>query len=373
MKVAVVTPYYQESLPVLRRAHASVTAQTHPCRHIMVADGFGRDSVDRWPVEHIKLDEPHRDNGNTPRHLGAMAALEQDCDAVAFLDADNWYEPDHIAGLVDLHERTGAPVLSSRRRIVSLAGDTLLPAGEPRDGHGHNDTSTLMVTRAAFGLLGLWASMGPVFSPICDTVFFYAALFRGLQHAWHDRPTTVFQSHYKEHYYNALVEAPHDNSVENAFYAAYGTFIRASAEDMARVYLGLPADAPLPDAAALGRRFTAFGSELYLRDKSGDGLKYLERGTELCPDDPVGFTNLGAALARRNRFAEAETNLRRALDLHAGFAPAVHNLGLLRVVCGQVAEGLKLLADADARVDRASVRLGGGGYRVAGPPADLWT
>ncbi|HYD64526.1 glycosyltransferase [Azospirillum sp.] len=351
MKVAVVTPYYRESPDILRRAHDSVAGQTHSCRHVMVADGFARAEIDGWDVEHIRLPQAHGDNGNTPRHIGAAWARDNGFDAVAFLDADNWYEPGHIAGLVALHGATGAPVVSARRRIWSLAGAVLLAEGEAADGAGHADTSTLMVTRDAFDLLDLWAAMPRVFSPLCDTIFFYAALFRGHRHAWTPAVTLNFQSHYKDHYFRALVPAPHDNGVENAFYAAYGAFIRAPAEEMARVFLAAP-DLP----ADLPQRFAAFGAELAARDKSGDGLKYLERAAELLPLDPAPANDLGAALARRGRHAEAVPPLRRALDRASGFAPALHNLGLVMVMQGDGRAGAALLAEAAAGLERLPVR-----------------
>src|SRR4029453_5901166 len=54
-RIAVLTPYFQESLSLLERCHRSVRQQTVSCEHIMVADGFPRPELDSWPVRHIKL------------------------------------------------------------------------------------------------------------------------------------------------------------------------------------------------------------------------------------------------------------------------------------------------------------------------------
>lgn len=355
MRVAVVTPYYKESPAILRRAHESVREQSWPCRHILVADGHPQADAEGWEADHLVLPRAHGDNGNTPRHRGAVLARERGYDAVAFLDADNWYEPDHIATLVALHRETGAPVVSSRRRIWSLDGQLLLPEGEAADGAGHTDTSALLVTAAAFGLLDLWRDMPRRFSPMCDTVFFYAALFRELPHAWSPAVTWNFQSHYKDHYFRALVPAPHDNSVENTFHASYRAFIEAPADAMAAVYLGTD-PAALPPRE-LGRRMAAFGATLTARDKSGDALKYLRRGAELLEGDPAAANNLGAALARRHLLPEAEEWLRRASGGTTGDGPArtaiLHNLGLVRAMRGQGADGAALLAEAAGLRDRA--------------------
>src|SRR5579871_2244121 len=106
LKVAVVTPYYKESPEVLRKCHESVLAQTHKCDHFLVADGHPSPLFANHP-HHIILPHANGDNGNTPRAIGGLLAESQGYDAVAYLDADNWYEPTHIANLVAAQERHG--------------------------------------------------------------------------------------------------------------------------------------------------------------------------------------------------------------------------------------------------------------------------
>ena len=53
-KVAVVTPYYGESLQLLEQCHQSVVAQTIPCLHVVVADGH-RTGMRDWNVNYISL------------------------------------------------------------------------------------------------------------------------------------------------------------------------------------------------------------------------------------------------------------------------------------------------------------------------------
>lgn len=370
MRVAVVTPYHQETLPVLERACRSVAGQRLACTHVRVADGFPRPELADWPGVDLALPRAHGDNGNTPRHYGAMWAAANGFDAVAFLDADNWYDPEHIAGLVALHRQHDAPVVSARRRIWSVDGRLLLPEGEPPDGAGHNDTSTLLLTRAAFPLLDLWQEMPQAFSPICDTVFFYAALYRGYGHVWTSAVTVNFQSHYKNHYFRALVPAPDDNRVENAFSAAYGLFIASDPVIMAQVYMGRSADVTAWPPSVLGWRAAMFGAELTVRDKSGDGLKYLRQGCVLCPQEPAAANNLGAALARRGVWAEARRWLEQARVLAPGWPVAVHNAGLLAVMTGARAEGARQIAAAAPALTAAdgSIRPAGQGYLVAALP-----
>ena len=55
MQVAVITPYYRESLELLETCHRSVAAQVHECRHVLVADGHPQASLDDWPIDHLCL------------------------------------------------------------------------------------------------------------------------------------------------------------------------------------------------------------------------------------------------------------------------------------------------------------------------------
>jgi len=200
MRVAVVTPYCGESLAILRHCHESVARQTHPCRHYMVADGHPEPVVSTWPVEHLQLPTQHHDGGNTARCVGAMAAAGDEIDAVAFLDADNWYHDDHIELLVALHQRTGALVCTSGRDIHRVDGSIIMPGGEPGDGQTHVDTSCFWIHRHAFEVLSLWTAMPRALGPICDRVIWAAIMAREIPRAHSGRATMAYRSRYAAHY-----------------------------------------------------------------------------------------------------------------------------------------------------------------------------
>ena len=145
MRVAVVTPYYRETDDVLQACLASVRDQTHPsCRHFLVADGHPNLLVAGWDVRHIVLPIAHGDNGNLARCVGAMAAAAEDFEAIAFLDADNWYRSDHLARMVELHRSTGAAVCTSSRSIHRPDGSVLFDRDpEASDRPSYVDTSCL--------------------------------------------------------------------------------------------------------------------------------------------------------------------------------------------------------------------------------------
>ncbi len=208
MKVAVITPYHTEPLEMLKRAHDSVATQTYHCTHYMVADGHARSEIDSWDVRHIPLPIEHTNNGNTPRAIGSMDAIGDNFDAIAYLDADNWFDADHIANLIKLHKETGADLVSSGRVIHAIDETVLLPHGETGDGERHADTSAFIVFASGFSVLPIWALMPDELGPNCDRVFYQAALRIGLKHVHHPKPTMHFTSRYGVHYRAAGLEVP---------------------------------------------------------------------------------------------------------------------------------------------------------------------
>lgn len=199
MKVAVITPYYREPLEILLQCHESVVSQTHPCTHYLVADGYPNEAVEELDVMHVSLPVAHDDNGNTPRAIGSLSAINQGFDAIAYLDADNWYRSDHIESLVDLHRQTGATVCVSGRSIHRMDGSILM-ASDPDDCNDFFDTSCLLLTRRAFSLAPFWALMPRVLSGICDRIFWQAIVKLGCSWRSTNKATMAFRSQYRYHY-----------------------------------------------------------------------------------------------------------------------------------------------------------------------------
>lgn len=198
-RVAVVTPYYQPNLSWLRQAHQSVLSQTYPCDHILVGDGFREKTVDEWNVQHISLPHCAKDFGDTPRSIGSAYATRQGYDAIAYLDADNWYKNDHVASLVELHLRTKASLCASGRSLYRLDGRYLGPCFDV-DGKHFADTNCFLVTRGAFSLLPLWHEMDPSLHGVGDKVFWQEAANRGLSRAYSNSPTVAYRSSFRFSY-----------------------------------------------------------------------------------------------------------------------------------------------------------------------------
>jgi cellulose synthase/poly-beta-1,6-N-acetylglucosamine synthase-like glycosyltransferase len=107
-RIAVITPYYAETLDVLRQGHDSVLTQDVEAEvdHFLIADGFSNPAIDRWKASNIALPVAHRNNGNTPRAVGTLLAAAEGYDFITFLDGDNWCHQNHLSSLLRTHEVT---------------------------------------------------------------------------------------------------------------------------------------------------------------------------------------------------------------------------------------------------------------------------
>lgn len=207
MKVAVVTAYYREPREDLQRCLDSVAAQTHPCTHLLVSDGHPAEFIDALPVRHVKLGAAHADYGDTPRAVGSLLAVREGYDAVAYLDADNYYLPEHVRGMIDAAAAAGDgfDVITARRFFVRPDGSRMPIADEPYQ--SHTDTSCYLILRGAFPLLPLWALMPRPLSIVGDRVFWRAILARGLKVGHLPAQTVGYRSLWKNQY-EALGETP---------------------------------------------------------------------------------------------------------------------------------------------------------------------
>lgn len=192
MRVAVITPYFKESLHVLQQCHDSVCGQSSECLHVMVADGFPRPEVDSWKVDHIVLPRTHGDVGSTPRLIGCYHAIGLGYDAVAFLDSDNWYRHDHLTKLVALI-KSGAAFAASNRVICSLDG-TVMARCPITDPERFVDTSCMLFSRPAFHLLHNLALMPDYGHVISDRILLHHVKQSGVQRAFESQPTVFYRA-----------------------------------------------------------------------------------------------------------------------------------------------------------------------------------
>lgn len=183
MRVAVVTPYFKEPRAWLERCIDSVRSQTHACDHLLVADGHAQDWVDGVGVRHLRLDRGHADYGNTPRSIGGQLAVAEGYDAIAFLDADNWFEPEHVQTCIDVAERSGADYVAARRHFVRADGSRMpVRIGEDESG-AHVDTNCFFLLFGAFHSIPRWLLMPKPMAIWCDRFYLSSLREEGLKEA----------------------------------------------------------------------------------------------------------------------------------------------------------------------------------------------
>jgi len=181
-KPAIITPYYDENIKVLKRCHQSCLAQTMPVRHFFVADGTPNAELDEWDIEHIILSQSHADYGNTPRCLGALSAINLGFNPIIFLDADNWIDTDHVLDILDAKRKNPeADLICTFRHLILPTGILLEPDAEDSLMQ-HVDTSCLAYFESAFFQLPLWGTMTKPLSVIGDRFIYHAILRAGDNH-----------------------------------------------------------------------------------------------------------------------------------------------------------------------------------------------
>ena len=182
-RYCVITPYFNEDRDMLARCMDSVRGQGVKVDHMLVADGHPQEWIDREPVRHLKLDRAHADYGNFARGVGALAALAEAYDGVCFLDADNWYDENHIALCLEAAAREPAsPFVAARRRFVRPDGSVMtgvLPAEVPIE--PHVDTNCMFLLPGAYPHLHRWCTIPRELSASGDHLFYLVMVMAGVR------------------------------------------------------------------------------------------------------------------------------------------------------------------------------------------------
>ncbi|MBL0210474.1 MAG: glycosyltransferase family 2 protein [Holophagaceae bacterium] len=199
MRVAVISPYFKEPLSQLQRCHASVSAQTHPCRHIFVSDGHPQDLASLGSdLDHILVPN-HADFGNTPRAIGGISAAMRHFEGIAFLDGDNWFEPNHIEHMVGLAASASASVVAAQRMLRSPEGELLGVDTFDSDGEAFCDTNCIFLTHEALDLVLEWL-MPDDLGVVGDRVFWERVRRSGHKRVASSLPTVNYVTDWAAHY-----------------------------------------------------------------------------------------------------------------------------------------------------------------------------
>lgn len=205
-RIAIVTPYCGEDRTVIERCMASVAEQTASCSHILIADGRPQDWIDATGVRQVRLDQTHGDFGNVARGIGALLVAGEGFDAIGFLDADNWLEPDHVARCMAAAIASDPPCdyVIARRRFVWPDASPMDATDDPE----MVDTNCLMLLPHAFPAISYWVLMPKPLAVIGDRVMHAVLQSQSLAACRLDHPTVVYTSNWACHYRAAGREPP---------------------------------------------------------------------------------------------------------------------------------------------------------------------
>lgn len=216
MKVAVVTPYYNESLDILNRCMTSVYSQLLVTNksHIIVADTTDvMESKNlQLPCQLINLNYNHKDAGATPRAIGALSAFSQGFDAVAFLDADNLYDPSHLYKMIEICKERGSDLVTATRNIYSSFDNTFLYTDTiESNGIDFCDTNCLFVTKRLMSLMPSWI-MSRDLSLAGDRIFWNQIVHNKSIKRFHcNEPTVRYYTKWAWHFQQAKMAIPDDS------------------------------------------------------------------------------------------------------------------------------------------------------------------
>jgi hypothetical protein len=199
MNICVVTPYFQTELRWLQQAHDSVREQTISAHHILVCDGSPPAQVQSFQGSHIVLQRNYMDYGNTPRLIGCYHAIAQGADAIAFLDADNWFDQGHLEGLLRFAEDNRLHACASARMLHRLDGSSMAKCPHV-NARPLIDTSCLLIMKSAFHQLITWVLHPQAAAGAVDQMVWRRMQQSGMRLGFLDRATVAYRSRHKVHY-----------------------------------------------------------------------------------------------------------------------------------------------------------------------------
>ncbi|MDB5398031.1 MAG: hypothetical protein QOD93_3764 [Acetobacteraceae bacterium] len=199
MKVCVVTPYFETDQAWIRQGHASVRGQTVPAHHVLVCDGSAPAQIEAFQGTHVLLQRNYKDYGNTPRLIGCYNAMAQGADAIAFLDGDNWFQPDHLEGLLRIARDNRLDACSSARTLHRPDGSFMVKCPTV-NGQPYVDTSCLLVMKPAFQHMIAWVLFGQDVAAVMDQHVWGHMKAMGARLGFLDKATVAYRTRHASHY-----------------------------------------------------------------------------------------------------------------------------------------------------------------------------
>jgi hypothetical protein len=212
MNIFVVTPYFQTEESWLRQGHASVRGQTIPAHHILVSDGSAPAQIPAFQGTHIILPRNYKDYGNTPRLIGCYNAIARGADAIAFLDGDNWFQPDHLESLLRYTQDNGLDACSSARTLHRPDGSYMAKCPTV-NGRPYIDTSCLLVMKSAFQHMIAWVLFPQDQAAVMDQHVWSHMKNAGARLGFLDKGSLCYRTRHASHY-RFIGETPPPDAID---------------------------------------------------------------------------------------------------------------------------------------------------------------
>ena len=198
-RIAVITPYFGEPMSYLAKCYESVKAQALASVHFFIGDGPKAEVLPFEGIRWHRLPEATNDYGESPRRHGAQLAIAEGMDGIAFLDADNWWHPNHLETVVKLRTETRADICTSGRTIHHV-DERLLGYCLTSDGIGFSDTNCTAFFGSAIRWTTFSSSVPRELKPIHDRVLWSAIQSSGDRTAHTGLYTVAYRTKFRSHY-----------------------------------------------------------------------------------------------------------------------------------------------------------------------------
>mgnify|MGYP001258775484 CR=1 FL=1 len=125
--IAIITPCYKENLSIVLRNIISVQNQKNfekKIKHFIIFDGIDREDILDSKFKNysnIFFGETrinHDDYGDYIRRLGGRISFQKEFSSITFLDADNFWNADHLMKVYETRNKSGKDIIISSRKII---------------------------------------------------------------------------------------------------------------------------------------------------------------------------------------------------------------------------------------------------------------
>ena len=130
-----------------------------------VLPDHGDNGFDTYGDHYVDDHDNHDDYGDYIRRLGSRLAITNNFFAVTYLDADNYWDKEHLKKVLKCYKKTGKKIIISKRFLVKEGSEKII---EPKMNFFDTNTYTFFEDLKKIGLL--WSRYPKEMSLIGDRI-----------------------------------------------------------------------------------------------------------------------------------------------------------------------------------------------------------